>query len=202
MTCNLFFIIIITILVLLLLKKTHQYQPTYINAGKSSSKTAEVDISYKNGTIPKNLLTMDAAGNMNVLDVQHLESLLEASIERRSREWGEWAKTQAKTYTDGVKSNLETQVTNARSYTDTKYTSAIGHADTKYNAAIAHANTKQASGNYLTDDSWIRLMNDAAGCRSLARDADNNYQPKGPPSFEKAAIILVHGEPVVIELNY
>ena len=30
----------------------------------------------------------------------------------------------------------------------------------------------------------------------------NNYQPKGPPSFEKAAIILVHGEPVVIELNY
>ena len=30
----------------------------------------------------------------------------------------------------------------------------------------------------------------------------NNYQPKGPPSFEKAAIILVHGEPVIIELNY
>ena len=30
----------------------------------------------------------------------------------------------------------------------------------------------------------------------------NNYQPKGPPSFEKASIILVHGEPVVIELNY
>ena len=30
----------------------------------------------------------------------------------------------------------------------------------------------------------------------------NNYQPKGPPSFEKAAIILVHGEPVVIKLNY
>ena len=30
----------------------------------------------------------------------------------------------------------------------------------------------------------------------------NNYQPKGPPSFEKAAIILVHGEPVLIELNY
>ena len=30
----------------------------------------------------------------------------------------------------------------------------------------------------------------------------NDYQPKGPPSFEKAAIILVHGEPVVIELNY
>ena len=23
-----------------------------------------------------------------------------------------------------------------------------------------------------------------------------------PPSFEKAAIILVHGEPVIIELNY
>ena len=30
----------------------------------------------------------------------------------------------------------------------------------------------------------------------------NNYQPKGPPSFEKAAIVLVHGEPVIIELNY
>ena len=30
----------------------------------------------------------------------------------------------------------------------------------------------------------------------------NSYQPKGPPSFEKAAIILVHGEPVIIELNY
>ena len=30
----------------------------------------------------------------------------------------------------------------------------------------------------------------------------NNYEPKGPPSFEKAAIILVHGEPVLIELNY
>ena len=30
----------------------------------------------------------------------------------------------------------------------------------------------------------------------------NNYQPKGPPSFEKAAIVLVHGEPVVIERNY
>ena len=30
----------------------------------------------------------------------------------------------------------------------------------------------------------------------------NNYQPKGPPSFKKAAIDLVHGEPVVIELNY
>ena len=30
----------------------------------------------------------------------------------------------------------------------------------------------------------------------------NNYQPKGPPKFSKAAISLVHGEPVVIELNY
>ena len=30
----------------------------------------------------------------------------------------------------------------------------------------------------------------------------NNYQPKGPPSFEKAAIMLVHGEPVKIGLNY
>ena len=30
----------------------------------------------------------------------------------------------------------------------------------------------------------------------------NNYQPKGPPSFEKAAIMLVHGEPVTIGLNY
>ena len=30
----------------------------------------------------------------------------------------------------------------------------------------------------------------------------NNYQPKGPPRFSKAAINLVHGEPVFIELNY
>ena len=30
----------------------------------------------------------------------------------------------------------------------------------------------------------------------------NNYTPKGPPKFKKAAIKLVHGEPVVIELNY
>ena len=30
----------------------------------------------------------------------------------------------------------------------------------------------------------------------------NNYQPKGPPSFEKATIMLVHGEPVTIGLNY
>tara|TARA_Y100000590_G_scaffold397473_1_gene479049 strand:- start:52 stop:474 length:423 start_codon:yes stop_codon:yes gene_type:complete len=30
----------------------------------------------------------------------------------------------------------------------------------------------------------------------------NNYQPKGPPKFSKAAINLVHGEPVYIELNY
>ena len=30
----------------------------------------------------------------------------------------------------------------------------------------------------------------------------NNYTPKGPPKFKKAAIELVHGEPVVIELNY
>ena len=30
----------------------------------------------------------------------------------------------------------------------------------------------------------------------------NNYIPKGPPSFKKAAIDLIHGEPVVIELNY
>ena len=30
----------------------------------------------------------------------------------------------------------------------------------------------------------------------------NNYQPKGPPRFSKAAIVLVHGEPVIIELNY
>ena len=30
----------------------------------------------------------------------------------------------------------------------------------------------------------------------------NNYQPKGPPKFSKAAISLVHGEPAVIELNY
>ena len=30
----------------------------------------------------------------------------------------------------------------------------------------------------------------------------NNYTPKGPPKFKKATIELVHGEPVVIELNY
>ena len=30
----------------------------------------------------------------------------------------------------------------------------------------------------------------------------NNYAPKGPPKFKKAAIELLHGEPVVIELNY
>ena len=30
----------------------------------------------------------------------------------------------------------------------------------------------------------------------------NNYTPKGPPKFKKAAIELVHGETVVIELNY
>ena len=30
----------------------------------------------------------------------------------------------------------------------------------------------------------------------------NNYQPKGPPRFSKAAIVLVHGEHVIIELNY
>jgi len=30
----------------------------------------------------------------------------------------------------------------------------------------------------------------------------NNYSPKGPPKFKKAAIILEHGVPVEIELNY
>ena len=30
----------------------------------------------------------------------------------------------------------------------------------------------------------------------------NNYNPKGPPKFKKAAIILEHGVPVEIELNY
>jgi len=30
----------------------------------------------------------------------------------------------------------------------------------------------------------------------------NNYTPKGLPRFKKASIELVHGEPVVIELNY
>ena len=30
----------------------------------------------------------------------------------------------------------------------------------------------------------------------------NNYTPKGPPKFKKASIELIHGEPVVIELNY
>ena len=30
----------------------------------------------------------------------------------------------------------------------------------------------------------------------------NNYTPKGPPKFKKAAVKLVHGEPVVIKLKY
>ena len=30
----------------------------------------------------------------------------------------------------------------------------------------------------------------------------NNYSPKGPPKFKKAAIKLIHGEPVIISLNY
>ena len=30
----------------------------------------------------------------------------------------------------------------------------------------------------------------------------NNYTPKGPPKFKKASIELIHGEPVLIELNY
>ena len=30
----------------------------------------------------------------------------------------------------------------------------------------------------------------------------NNYTPKGPPKFKKAAIMLEHGVPVEIELNY
>lgn len=30
----------------------------------------------------------------------------------------------------------------------------------------------------------------------------NNYLPKGPPKFKKVAVKLVHGEPIVIELNY
>ena len=30
----------------------------------------------------------------------------------------------------------------------------------------------------------------------------NNYIPKGPPSFSKAMISLIHGEPINIELNY
>ncbi len=30
----------------------------------------------------------------------------------------------------------------------------------------------------------------------------NNYTPKGPPKFKKASIKLIHGEPVIIELNY
>ena len=30
----------------------------------------------------------------------------------------------------------------------------------------------------------------------------NSYSPKGPPKFKKAAIILEHGVPVEIELNY
>ena len=30
----------------------------------------------------------------------------------------------------------------------------------------------------------------------------NNYKPKGLPKFSKTTIILIHGEPVEIELNY
>ena len=30
----------------------------------------------------------------------------------------------------------------------------------------------------------------------------NEYQPKGPPKFSKASITLVHGEPIIINLNY
>ena len=30
----------------------------------------------------------------------------------------------------------------------------------------------------------------------------NNYTPKGPPKFKKAAVKLVHGEPVMIKLKY
>ena len=30
----------------------------------------------------------------------------------------------------------------------------------------------------------------------------NNYQPKGPPKFSKAATTLIHGEPIKIKLNY
>ena len=30
----------------------------------------------------------------------------------------------------------------------------------------------------------------------------NNYSPKGRPKFKKAAIELIHGEPIVVELNY
>ena len=30
----------------------------------------------------------------------------------------------------------------------------------------------------------------------------NNYTPKGPPKYKKAAIELVHGNPIVIKLKY
>tara|TARA_Y100001970_G_scaffold135700_1_gene167096 strand:+ start:5773 stop:6195 length:423 start_codon:yes stop_codon:yes gene_type:complete len=30
----------------------------------------------------------------------------------------------------------------------------------------------------------------------------NNYTPKGPPKFSKAATNLIHGEPLIIKLNY
>ena len=30
----------------------------------------------------------------------------------------------------------------------------------------------------------------------------NDYTPKGPPKFKKAETILIHGEPITIELNY
>ena len=29
----------------------------------------------------------------------------------------------------------------------------------------------------------------------------NNYTPKGPPKFKKASIKLVHGDPIIINLN-
>ena len=30
----------------------------------------------------------------------------------------------------------------------------------------------------------------------------NNYQPKGLPKFSKASIELIHGDPIIINLNY
>ena len=61
---------------------------------------------------------------------------------------------------------------------------------------------KIAIGAYHDEDSDGKLKTGLFWRPKEGFAFSNNYQPKGPPSFEKAAIILVHGEPVVIELNY
>ena len=133
-------------MLMLLRNQIYKNRVQYINAGKlSSSKTASVDINYKNGNIPTSLLTIDASGNMNVLDVKHLESLLEGSIERRSREWGEWAKSQAKTYTYGVKGNLET---------DLESKIANAQRNSRRDSYDINVGGKWFTGNH---DEWVRL---------------------------------------------